>query len=213
MTIRTDVPLDVDLATLAYRGANRERCYELFTKLAFRTLVNDYAPTMDSTPHEYELVTTAEALDALVARLTAAGEFGLRIVTDDVSAVRAAIVGFALTAADRHAAYVPVGHEGGDGSGDLLSAASRPTQLELATVLERLKPLLEDAAVRKLGHDLKQDTILLGRHGVTLRGVAFDAMLGSYCSTPRGRAMGCPRSRSSTSGTRRSTSRASPARA
>ena len=180
VTIRTDVPLDVDLATLAYRGANRERCYELFTKLAFRTLVNDYAPTMASTPHEYELVTTAEALDALVARLTAAGEFGLRIVTDEVSAVRAAIVGFALTAADRQAAYVPVGHEGGDGSGDLLSTASRPTQLALATVLERLKPLLEDASVRKLGHDLKQDTILLGRHGVTLRGVAFDAMLGSY---------------------------------
>ena len=180
VTIRTNVPLEVDFATLAYRGANRERCYELFTKLAFRTLVNDYAPTMASTPHEYELVTTAEALDALTDRLRAAGEFGLRIVTDDVSAVRAAIVGVALTVADRHAAYVPVGHSGGDDAGDLLSAASRPVQLELATVLGRLKPLLEDAAIHKLGHDLKQDTILLARHGVTLRGVAFDALLGSY---------------------------------
>jgi DNA polymerase-1 len=36
----------VDIARLAYRGADRERCYELFTKLAFRTLVNDYAPSM-----------------------------------------------------------------------------------------------------------------------------------------------------------------------
>jgi DNA polymerase I len=180
VTIRTDVPLDAELSTLAYRGANRERCYELFTRLAFRTLVNDYAPTMESTPHEYELVTTTAALDALVARLTAAGEFGLRIVTDDLSAVRAPIVGFSLSTKDRQAAYVPVGHEAGDGGGDLLSAASRPDQLELQHVLARLKPLLEDAGVRKLGHDLKQDTILLGRHGVTLRGVAFDAMLGSY---------------------------------
>jgi len=180
VTIRTDVALDVDLATLAYRGANRERCYELFTKLAFRTLVNEYAPTMASNPHEYELVTSVEALDALVGRLKAAGEFGLRIVTDDVSAVRAAIVGFTLTAADRQAAYVPVGHESGDGGGDLLSAASRPVQLDLPVVLARVKPLLEDATLRKVGHDLKQDTILLGRHGVVLRGVAFDAMLGSY---------------------------------
>jgi DNA polymerase-1 len=125
-------------------------------------------------------VTTAEALDALADRLKAAAEFGLRIVTDDVSAVRAAIVGFALTVADRHAAYVPVGHSGGDDAGDLLSAASRPVQLELATVLDRLKPLLEDAAVHKLGYDLKQDTILLARHGITLRGVRFDALLGSY---------------------------------
>jgi len=180
VTIRTDVPLDVNLATLAYRGASREKCYELFTRLAFRTLVNDYAPTMDSTPHEYELVTTPAALDALVAKLTAAKEFAIRIVTDDMAAVRAPIVGFTLTVADRQAAYVPVGHEGGDGGGDLLSAASRPDQLELATVLRRLKPLLEDDGIRKLGHDLKQETILLGRHGVTLRGVEFDAMLGSY---------------------------------
>jgi DNA polymerase-1 len=186
VTIRTDVPLDVDLATFAYRGASREKCYELFTRLAFRTLVNDYAPTMESTPHEYELVTTAAAFDALVDRLTTAGEFGIRIVTDDIAAVRAPIVGFTLTVADRHAAYVPVGHESGDtgfghtGFGDLLGAASRPDQLELTTVLERLKPLLEDAGVRKLGHDLKQETILLGRRGVTLRGVEFDAMLGSY---------------------------------
>ncbi|HEV8396645.1 MAG TPA: DNA polymerase I [Vicinamibacterales bacterium] len=180
VTIRTDVPLDVDLATLAYRGASREKCYELFTRLAFRTLVNDYAPTMESTPHEYELVTTAAAFEALVGRLTAAGQFGIRIVTDDIAAVRAPIVGFTFTVADRQAAYVPVGHESGDGGGDLLSAASRPEQLELPPVVSRLKPLLEDPAVRKLGHDLKQETILLARHGVTLRGVEFDAMLGSY---------------------------------
>ena len=180
VTIRTDVPLDVDVATLAYRGASREKCYELFTRLAFRTLVNDYAPTMESTPHEYELVTTGAAFDALVERLSAAKEFGIRIVTDDVAAVRAEIVGFTFTIADRQASYVPVGHESDDGGGDLLSAASRPDQLDLLTVVSRLRPLLEDDTVRKLGHDLKQETILLARHGVTLRGVEFDVMLGSY---------------------------------
>ena len=60
-------------------------------------------------------------------------------MTDDIAAVRAPIVGFTLTVADRQAAYVPVGHESGDAGGDLLSAASRPDQLELTTVLERLE--------------------------------------------------------------------------
>ena len=181
MTIRTDVPLDVDLATLAYRGANRERCYELFTKLAFRTLVNDYAPTMASTPHEYELVTTAEALDALVARLTAAGEFGLRIVTDDVSAVRAAIVGFALTAADRQAAYVPVGPRG-------RRRQRRPAQRrqppDAARAGDGARPA--EAAARRRG-DAQARTRPEAGHDPARRGTAsrcgasaFDAMLGSY---------------------------------
>ena len=43
VTIRKDVPLDFDFDALKYRGASRERCYELFSRLAFRTLVNDYA--------------------------------------------------------------------------------------------------------------------------------------------------------------------------
>ena len=48
------------------------------------------------------------------------------------------------------------------------------------TALERLRPLLEDAAVRKVGHDLKFDLIVLANHGIALRGIAFDSMLASY---------------------------------
>ena len=50
VTIRADVPLEVDFESLRYRGPTRERCYELFTRLAFRTLVAEYAPTADTHP-------------------------------------------------------------------------------------------------------------------------------------------------------------------
>src|SRR6188474_509818 len=75
VTIRRDVPLDVDLESLKYRGASRERCYELFSRLAFRTLVNEYAPTADTIEKDYTLVGTLEELDALVAGFRTAGEF------------------------------------------------------------------------------------------------------------------------------------------
>src|SRR5688572_7197692 len=42
VTIRADVPLEIDFEALRYRGVSRERCFELFSKLAFRTLVNEY---------------------------------------------------------------------------------------------------------------------------------------------------------------------------
>jgi DNA polymerase-1 len=180
VTIHTDVPIDVDLESLRYRGATRERCYELFSQLAFNTLVTEYAPTADSIQKDYALVTSVAELDALIGELRAAGEFSLRVISSDPLAMRGAMVGFACSTANRQARYVPVGHEATDTTGDLLSAATAPAQIDSATVLERLKPLLEDDAVRKLGHDLKFDMMVLAGHGITLRGAAFDSMLASY---------------------------------
>src|SRR5262245_16689827 len=175
VTIRTDTPIEFDLESLRYRGASRERCYELFTRLAFRTLVNDYAPTADSVQRDYALVTTTAELDALVSELTAAGSFALRVVPDQPLAMRAGIVGLAFSISDRQARYVPIAHVGTDTAGDLLSAASAPTQLVPGAALNRLKPVLEDAAVAKTGHDLKFDAIVLAQHGVELRGLSSDS--------------------------------------
>ena len=179
VTIRTDVPIEVDLETLRYRGASRERCYELFSRLAFRTLVNDYAPTADTIEKDYAIVATAQELDALIAQLREAREFALHVIGDDPSAMRASIVGIAFSTADRQARYLPLGHAD-LGGGDLLSPASAVQQMDRGAALERLRPLFEDASVRKIGHDLKADVIMLKTHGIELRGLAFDSMLASY---------------------------------
>jgi len=179
VTIRCDVPIEIDFESLRYGGAARERCYELFSRLAFRTLVTEYAPSADTIQKDYALVTTVAELDDLIADLRAAGEFALRVIPDQPSAMRAAIVGIACSTADRQARYVPLGHEAG-GGGDLLAAAEGPPQVERRTALDRLRPLLEDAGIRKVGHDLKFDTVVLKNHGIDLRGVAFDSMLASY---------------------------------
>jgi DNA polymerase-1 len=95
--------------------------------------------------------------------------------------MRASAVGIAFSTADRQARYVPLGHEGeAAGSADLLSAASASTQVDRGRALATLKPLLEDASVRKVGHDLKFDMEVLAGHGIVLQGLAFDSMLASY---------------------------------
>ena len=183
VTIRTDVPLDIDFEALRYRGASRERCYELFSRLDFRIILPDYAPppaTADSVEKDYALVTTIDELDALVRDLRAAGEFALRIVPDQPSAMRARIVGIAFSTGDRQARYVPLGHDDGPGVVDLLSAPAGGAQLDVPAALARLRPLFEDEAIGTIGHDLKFDAIVLARHGITLRGLRFDSMLASY---------------------------------
>ena len=183
VTIRTDVPLDVDFASLRYIGPTRERCYELFSRLDFRVILNDYAPppaTAATIEKDYSLITSVGELDALTAELTAAGAFAFRIIPDQPAATRAHIVGIAFSTGEHEARYLPLGHVNSDTTGDLLASASAPAQLNVEAAIDRLKPLLEDESIHKVGHDLKFDTIVLARYGVRLRGLAFDSMLASY---------------------------------
>jgi DNA polymerase-1 len=167
---------------MRYRGPARERAYELFSRLDFRAILSDYAPTADTIEKDYALVTSLDALDALLAELRAAGEFAFRALPNQPSAMRAGIVGLAFSTKERQARYLPLGHEGATAGGpaDLLTGADAPEQVDAHAALERLKPLFEDDRVRKVGHDLKFDVIVLARHGIDLRGLAFDSMLASY---------------------------------
>jgi DNA polymerase-1 len=170
LRIHTDVPIEVDLTSLRYAGSSRERCYELFTRLGFRSLVMEYAPTAGTIAKQYALVRTPEALDSLVASLRESGRFACRVLTDVPAPMRAAIVGLAFSASPRAAHYVPLGHR------TLDSAQELGTQAALAA----LGPLFEDPRVLKIGHDVKTDMIVLARHGIALAGVDADTMIASY---------------------------------
>lgn len=171
VTIRTDVAVTCEPEQLRYRGATRERCYALFAQLGFRSLMSEYAPTADTVVTDYAAIRTDEELAALVDELRAAGRFALHLVTDGDSPMRATLVGLVVSTRARQARYVPIGHSG---------LAGADSSIDPRTILATLTPVLADAAIRKVGHDLKTDLEILAQHGVTLRGLSFDTMLAAY---------------------------------
>jgi len=176
--IRTDVPVPFDAEAMRYRGATRERCFRIFNELGFRAFVGEYAPTADTISKAYRIVSTEADLGALAARLRSAGRFAMRVLPDAPSAMRAGIVGIAFSTAPRDADYIPIGHRGPAPS--LVEEAAEVPTIAVGTVLDALRPVLEDPAIGKSGHDLKFDAIMLARHGVTLQGLETDTMLTSY---------------------------------
>ncbi len=170
LEIRRDVPVPFDIESLRYRGPDRERCYELFGELGFRSLVTEFAPTAETTARDYRIVATAEDLDALAAELRAAPTFALKALADGDAAVRAKVVGLAFSVSPRQARYLPLRHQG----------MHAGPQIDPARARAILKPILEDAAIAKIGHDLKIDAILLEREGIHLAGLDLDVMLASY---------------------------------
>ncbi len=180
--IRTDVPVAFAAESLRYRGASREGCFELFTRLGFRTLVMDYAPTAQTIGKDYAVVRTVEDVRALAAELRKAGRFGFRVLPDAPTAMRSGIAGLAFSVRSRHARYVPLtARQSNDnlfGSGP--NDADERGAVDMLDALAELKAVLEDESVAKIGHDLKFDTIVLARHGVELGGIETDTMLASY---------------------------------
>ncbi len=94
--------------------------------------------------------------------------------------MRAGIVGISFSTAARQARYVSLATVRNDGSLFGASDSDETSGLDREAALAILKPLLEDERVKKVGHDLKFDAIVLARHGITLGGLDTDVMIASY---------------------------------
>ena len=108
----------------------------------------------------YETVTSEEALDRWIAEASRNGLVALDTETDGYDCVTAKLVGISLSTECGKACYIPLEH----GGHDLLS--ERPGQLSAELVLSKLKPLLEDPATLKIGHNFKFDWIVFDRRGI-----------------------------------------------
>ena len=108
----------------------------------------------------YETVTDEAALDRWIAEAFAKGRVAFDTETDGRDCVSAKLVGISLATDCNKACYIPLEHGGDD------MFAERPDQLPSDLVLAKLKPLLEDPAVLKIGHNLKFDWVVLDRRGI-----------------------------------------------
>ncbi|MEJ2401307.1 MAG: DNA polymerase I [Xanthomonadales bacterium] len=172
-TIRTDVELDAAPRDLVRRAVDRAGLLEALKRYEFNSWLQEYSAEAESEAAQevvYETVTDESALDEWLERLKAADLFALDTETTSLDAMQAELVGLSFCIEPGRAAYVPVGHDY-PGAGP---------QLDRDTVLQRLKPLLEDADRPKVGQHIKYDMNVLSLVGVTVRGVAFDTMLESY---------------------------------
>src|SRR5205807_2195715 len=96
----------------------------------------------------------------------------------------AELVGISCSTAPGEAYYIPVGHiRTRDGEAPM-------SQLSQESVLEKLRPLLQDQTIKKYMHNAKYDMLLLALSGVSVSGLAFDTMLGAYLTDPGRRGLG-----------------------
>ena len=190
ITIKCDVALPVHVSTLKPSAPDREKLIELFGRFEFKTWLRelkDLGVRAQDSPSqepqelelkvqdsgkvaEYETVLTEAQLDTWLAAITHAELVSVDTETTSLEPMQARLVGISLSIAAHTGAYIPLTHR----------YAGAPQQLDLALVLAKLKPWLENPQAKKLGQNLKYDTHVLANHGIRLQGIAHDTLLQSY---------------------------------
>ena len=195
-TIKRDVELDVEIEQLIHGDEDLEALHELFSTLEFKSWIKEVESkgavgvetaaepsaggsaniaerdALDSAPVEtiVEGVLSLEALDACMQQMRGAANFAISLETDGAHYMDAVIIGVSLSASPGQAFYIPLGHD----------SLEFPKQLDRTEVMERLKPMLENASRHKVAHDGKFITHVLANYDIALDGLRFDTLTASY---------------------------------
>jgi DNA polymerase-1 len=197
VTIRRDVPIDLDLDAFRVSPADTAQLERLFIELEFRSLVpklETLAGAGTSSPVEAAVVSvlterTPEILDdparlaTVLAACRRAPLVALDTETSSLDPLRAELVGLSLAVAPDRSWYLPFAHVAPEGP---LAGGAPPRNLPPlgSEPLRPLRDLLADRAVPKAGHHVKYDWLVLRRVGVELAGVVYDSMLAAFVLDP-----------------------------
>jgi DNA polymerase-1 len=178
VTINTAAPVTLNAADFKVTAPDREKLAELFKELEFRQLQQSVPDQADLSSKAYRAVMDQTQLAELISRLEKAERFALDTETTSTNPMLAELVGLSFAVQANQAYYIPCRHH-------YLGA---PDQLKLKDVLAKLRPVLENPQIKKIGQNIKYDWMVLERNGIKLAGVVFDTMLASYLIDPSKRA-------------------------
>jgi DNA polymerase-1 len=202
-TLRHDVPLTLDWASLRVSKADIAELRRIYEALEFRSLLNrlpseeaaEVAAASALSRVGDTLVVDQRGLDAMVAALRAAGSFSFDTETTGLDPLSDTLVGLSFAVGAEASWYVPIGHLVGaaqPASGQLQLAIGEreptldPRQLPAERVIAAIAELMADASVGKRAQHAKFDIEMLAAVGVEVRGLCFDPMLADYLLDPGG---------------------------
>lgn len=178
--IHQGVPIEVHAKDLERRAPNLKKLSDIYQELEFRnflkTLPVEEEKNADDRSLKYHLVDDRRGFEELEEALSKQKEWAFDFETTGTDPLLAEPIGVSFSFRDKEAYYVsfPPPH-------DLLE---KKALLSAAVCLTALKSLFEDPKIRKIGQNIKYETIILKNFGIELRGIAFDTMVASYCLNP-----------------------------
>jgi DNA polymerase-1 len=185
VTLKQDSPINKELNDFVLKDVDKDKLYKFLREMEFNRLLSSAIsaygePKIKSSVdnvkvlekqkpinnNNYHLITEANQIDEWIKAAEEIGEVAVDTETSSLDCHQAELIGVSLCSNIGKACYIPIGHKSSK-------------NISKDVVLKKLKPLLEDSSVKKIGQNIKFDFIVLFKHGITMTSME-DTMLMSY---------------------------------
>ena len=185
VTLKSDAPVNKNLTDLELKSIDKDKLYKFLREMEFNRLLSSAIsaygePNLTSIKNEvkieknqkainkkeYYLIENLEQIDNWITEAEELGEVAVDTETNSLNPHQADLVGVSLSSKIGKACYIPIGHKSNK-------------CIEKDLVLKKLKPLLEDPSIKKIGQNIKFDFIVFFKHGINMTSME-DTMLMSY---------------------------------
>jgi len=184
VTLKDDVPVKDELSSLLLKEVQKEKLYDFLRKMEFNKLlsraISFYGETgkkkseLNTTKTQsskintkaYEGIINEKSLDKWLKILNEQSVIAVDTETSSLNPLEADLIGVSFSYAPNKACYIPLAHK-------------NIKSLKKKLVLEKIKPILEDPSIKKVGQNIKFDFIVLKQNGIEVNPIE-DTMLISY---------------------------------
>ena len=185
VTLKNDAPVDRSLTEFQLKEIDKDKLYKFLREMEFNRLLSSAIsaygePKLTSEKDivktdekqkaidrkKYYLITNLDEIDSWIKEAEEAGEVAVDTETNSLDPHQADLIGISLSSKIGKACYIPVGHKS-------------KKNIDKDQTLKKLKPLLEDPSIKKIGQNIKFDFIVLFKHGIKITSME-DTMLMSY---------------------------------
>ena len=185
VTLKHDAPVKMDLTEFKLKEIDKDKLYKFLREMEFNRLLSSAIsaygePNLASvstkqkieenvkkiSKKEYHLITNPKHIDDWIKEAEEAGEVVVDTETSSLDPHQAELIGVSLCSRIGKACYIPIGH-------------NSKKCINKDIVIQKLKPLLEDPSIKKIGQNIKFDFIVLFKNGINITSME-DTMLMSY---------------------------------
>jgi len=185
VTLMKDVPVEKKIEEFQLKEIDKDKLYKFLREMEFNRLLSSVIsaygePVLEENKTEiiskekqqtinkknYHLITNEKQIDDWIDEAEEAGELAIDTETSSLDVHQADLIGISLSTKVGKACYIPIGHK-------------FKGCLKKENVIKKLKPLLEDKSVKKIGQNIKFDFIVLFKQGINMNSME-DTMLMSY---------------------------------